>query len=338
MHDVDQPHQGRFPYDLELFRSHFLADRTIEFIKDTAKEHVPFVAVCSFFGPHAPYQIPEPYYSLYSPDDVELPISFYEDDSDKPEALRRWDPGKWSRDWPEEKWRSIMAVYFGYLTLIDAEIGRLLDVLDDLELSEETFVLFVADHGEMNGAHRYLYKGPYFFDETLRIPFIVRYPPLAVSGIINDDIVSSLDIMPTIMEIAGLDKGVTCHGHSLTPLLVGESGAGRDHVYSEMYDFDAGAQAFWCPMRCYRDRRWKFVERLPIGTEGEELYDLANDPYELHNLAGQPTFSEVRDRLWAALRDEAAVVNDPWPNIPATAPDWYRILRGLPDWYSMCHG
>ena len=73
-------------------------------------------------------------------------------------------------------------------------------------------------------------------------------------------------------------------------------------------------------MRCYRDRRWRFAERLSVGPEGEELYDLENDPHELSSLARNADFRSVRDRLWEALRQEAAVLDDPWPAAPASFP------------------
>jgi choline-sulfatase len=321
MSSPEQPHHGRLPFGVEFFRPRFLVDFTISFLEETAREQQPFLAICSFYGPHAPYVIPEPYYSMYPPEDITLPESFYRDDPDRPDALRRWQPGKYSRDWPEAKWRQVAAAYLGYISLIDAEIGRLLHHLDSLGLSRDTLVLFVSDHGEMNGAHRYLYKGPYFFEEVLRVPFILRYPPLIQAAQVNPALVSLLDVMPTVLELAGLPVPEPGHGHSLLPLLSGAAEPHRSSVYAELYDFAYGAAPLWCPLRCYHEQHWKFIERLPPGPEGEELYDLASDPHELHNLAQNPAFRPQRDRLWQALRRAAAEVNDPWPDVPHSAPE-----------------
>lgn len=126
---------------------------------------------------------------------------------------------------PIETTRKLIAVYWGYVTLIDEQIGRILTRLDELGLSEDTSVFFTADHGEFTGAHRLHDKGPAMYEDIYRIPGIIRIPGAAPQ--VRDELVSLTDCTATILELAGCDPSPAVDSRSLVPLVKGKPRTGR---------------------------------------------------------------------------------------------------------------
>ena len=292
---LHQPVEATFEY--------YLATRTIEMLhrfagNEQAGEGVPFFLATHFFGPHLPYILPDEYFDLYDPDLVELPASIGETFAGKPPVQSNYSK-LWAFDtMPIEDSRKLIAVYWGYVTLIDEQIGRILDAVRKLGLDERTAVCFTADHGEFTGAHRLHDKGPAMYEDIYRIPGLLRVPG-AVPGQVREEFVSLTDYTATILELAGSDPAPAVDSRSLLPLAHGERPAWDEHHLAEYH-----GHHFPYPQRMLRTRRHKLV----VNPESRnELYDLRTDPDELLNRYDHPELRHVRTqlmhRLYRLLRD-----------------------------------
>lgn len=293
---LDQPVEATFEY--------FLAERTIERLREYARGYhddgQPFFLGCHWFGPHLPYCIPTEYYHRYDPAAIDLPPSMVETFHGKPRVQEHYS-AHWTFDslTPDE-WRRLIAAYWGYVTLIDEQVGRVLAAVDELGLRDTTTVLFSADHGEFTGAHRLHDKGPAMYDDIYRIPLLVRHPG-GRTGAVDDRFATLTDFTPTFLDLAGVPVPDHFDGRSLRPLL--ETGKSPrdwpDFVTAEFH-----GHHFPYPQRMIRTRRYKLVVNPP---DVNELYDLELDPHELHNRYDHPELADVRrelmGRLYTLLRE-----------------------------------
>ncbi|WP_144018645.1 sulfatase-like hydrolase/transferase [Demequina sp. NBRC 110051] len=293
---------ARLHQPVEATFEHYLATRTIEMLEryaaDSSNDGKPFFVQLNFFGPHLPYILPDEYFDLYDPQDVELPKSMSETFAGKPPVQRNYSE-HWTFDtMPIEVSRKLIAVYWGYVALIDMEIGRVMAALADLGLTDNTAVFFTSDHGEFTGSHRLHDKGPAMYEDIYRTAGIVRVPG-SPSGQVRREFVSLLDATATILEIAGVDSEAAVDSRSLLPLVAGEHvPAWPREVLCEFH-----GHHFPYPQRMLRDEQYKLV----VNPDSiNELYDLDNDPDELINIYAHPEMQGVvRDmmaRLYRALR------------------------------------
>ncbi|MEV0800321.1 sulfatase-like hydrolase/transferase [Kribbella sp. NPDC050281] len=288
---LEQPVEATFEY--------FLAERTIQQLRRYAEDGRPFYLGCNWFGPHLPYLLPEAYYHRYDPADVELPVSIAETFANKPRVQQHYS-SHWTFDsLGPDTWRELIAAYWGYVTLIDEQVGRILGVLDELGLGDDTAVFFTADHGEFTGSHRLHDKGPAMYDDIYRIPLLARIPgnPPART---EDGFATLTDLTPTFLELAGLPVPEYYQGRSLLPLVAGDRPADwPDAVVAEFH-----GHHFPYPQRMIRTDRYKLIVNP---ADGNELYDLGTDPHELQNRYEHPELAGVRrelmGRLYATLRD-----------------------------------
>jgi arylsulfatase A-like enzyme len=284
---------ARLHQPVEATFEHYLADRAIEHLERYAGDGRPFYLATHFFGPHLPYLLPDAYYDMYDPDLVELPPSIAETFEGKPPVQRNYS-AHWTFDtMPIETTRKLIAVYWGYVTLIDEQIGRILTRLDELGLTDGTSVFFTADHGEFTGAHRLHDKGPAMYEDIYRIPGIVRVPGQPPQ--VRQEFTSLTDCTATVLELAGCDPAPAVDSRSLLPLVRGEHPAWREELLAEFH-----GHHFPYPQRMIRDDRYKLV----VNPESvNELYDLYTDPHELTNRYGHPELRPVRARLTRRLYD-----------------------------------
>lgn len=279
---------ARLRQPTEATFEHYLADRAIELLRRYQSEDKPFFLATHFFGPHLPYLLPDEFFDMYDPDDIELPASVAETFANKPPVQRNYS-AHWAFDtFSEAQSRKIIAAYWGYVTLIDQQIGRILDAARELD----TAVFFTADHGEFTGAHRLHDKGPAMYEDTYRIPLLLKVPG-GPENQVNEDFTSLLDCTATILDLAGADTVRAVDSRSLLPLIRNEETAWRDHVICEFH-----GHHFAHPQRMIRDERYKLI----VNPESvNELYDLRTDPHELQNRYQHPELRAPRDRLLAQL-------------------------------------
>jgi arylsulfatase A-like enzyme len=282
---LHQPEEATF--------EHYLATRAIEHMERYAADGRPFFLATHFFGPHLPYLLPDEYFDMYDPDLVELPPSIAETFEGKPPVQRNYS-AHWTFDTiPIEVTRKLIAVYWGYVTLIDRQIGRILDRMDELGLTDRTAVFFTADHGEFTGAHRLHDKGPAMYEDIYRIPGIIRVPGQPAQ--VRNEFVTLTDCTATILELAGCDTAPAVDSRSLLPLVRGEHPEWPAELLAEFH-----GHHFPYPQRMIRDDRYKLI----VNPESvNELYDLEADPYELSNRYTHPELAPVRRRLMRRLYD-----------------------------------
>ncbi|NHB84306.1 sulfatase-like hydrolase/transferase [Tessaracoccus sp. HDW20] len=219
---------ARLHQDEEATFEAYLAERTIELLRRYAAENQetgrPFFLALHYFGPHLPYVVPDRYFDMFDPEEIELPRSVAETLAAKPPVQRNYSK-LWSFDtMSEADSRKLIAVYSGYVTLIDRQIGLVLAALDELGLADSTSVFFSFDHGEFTGSHRLHDKGPAMYEDIYRTAGIVRVP--GAPSQVRDEFVSLLDCTATILDWCGLDASPAVDSRSLLPLLNGSDPRG----------------------------------------------------------------------------------------------------------------
>ncbi|WP_344248636.1 sulfatase-like hydrolase/transferase [Isoptericola hypogeus] len=291
---------ARLHQPVEATFEHYLATRTIELLERYADDFRtgarPFFLELSFFGPHLPYIVPDEYFDLVDPADVELPRSIAETFAGKPPVQANYS-AHWTFDtMPIETTRKLIAVYQGYVALIDREIGRVMEAMERLGLTDSTAVFFSSDHGEFTGSHRLHDKGPAMYEDIYRTAGLLRVPG-GPAGQVRTEFVGLLDCTATILDLAGLDPDPAADSRSLLPLARGEAPDGRSG-WAEDIVCEFHGHHFPYPQRMLRTDRHKLVVN-PDSTN--ELYDLVTDPDELSNVYQHPEMADVRHRMMRRL-------------------------------------
>ena len=289
---------------IERFDSELFTDAAVQFLDRRQPSDKPFMMFVSYMTPHDPWTPPGKYAGMYPPQEIPLPPNFMP----RPMDGRR--PFKYYTDWHgnnlrDEKQmkpfprtpagvRDVRSRYYGTITHDDREIGRILDKLDEKQLTEKTLVIFIADHGISLGAHGISGKQT-MYEEGIRLPMIMSYPQLKCTSPVNDNLVSLMDILPTICSAAGVGIPDSVEGQSLLDLYQGRGNWRRDCIFAAF----VSPKRHRLNIRCVRTQRYKLIHHLT--TDEVELYDLQNDPYEQHNLAGNKQYDKVRKQLAARL-------------------------------------
>ncbi len=193
------------------------------------------------------------------------------------------------------------------LLAVDESMGRIVDALDAKGILDETFIIFTSDNGYFYGEHSLSVERRMPYEESIRTPFIIRYPALVNAGSQIDELVVSVDIAPTVLDVAGAPIGDHIQGRSLVPLLRGTAEDWRQSVFIEFYTYENPFP--WLldmDYRAIRTSRYKYIHWMQYPDENE-LYDLEQDPYEMRNLIDDPRIAGVVSDLRADMR--AAVLD-----------------------------
>ena len=256
----------------------------------------PFCLTVSFTHPHDPYVARREFWDLYDDASVPMPtvgaITGANLDPHSRRLLRANDVEQF--DITERNIRDSRRAYMANISYLDAKIGELLDQLSTLGLGDETAVLFCADHGDMLGERGLWFKMS-FFEGSSRVPLMLSLPASTAPARCIDQPVSLLDVLPTLVEIAGGDvaaAAASCDGQSLLPLATGPD----DRLALAEY----AAEGSVAPMVMIREGRFKLNV---CSVDPPQLFDMKNDPQELTNLADDPAFAAELRRLTAAVAD-----------------------------------
>ncbi len=299
---ADHLRQARFTED--RIWGHRVADRAIDFMN--RKHNRPFLLVASFDEPHGPFVAPPEYWEKFHPDAIPKPDNFYVPLDAKPQLqkIQRGDesPPDWTA-YIRNQFR-----FFGCNRYVDREIGRILDAIDARH-ADDTIVIYTSDHGDMLGAHGLHSKGPMMYEEITNIPFIVRGP--GVTRGCSDVPVSHLDILPTMLDLAGIDIPESLPGVSLAATLQDPDLSPRETAMMSFTRFAINHDDWgeFYPIRAITDGHYKLVINL---FDTDEFYDLDVDPGEMRNRIGTSDVSAARDRLHDALLDEMDRIRDPF--------------------------
>ena len=303
---------------------------TQEFLqtRDTSK---PFFATCSFPGPHFPWMVPEEWGIRYDPDDIEMWGNRYDTFDGKPinqrkiRLLYEAQAGGLSSEEQDQELKELLACCFSYIELIDEMVGEVVATLKQQGLYDDTAIIFTADHGDMAGSHGLMNKGAYMYDETYRIPMLLKRPG-AREATRSSAFVHLMDVTATCLHLmAGTEQdslsGRSLHGQTLLPLAEGEEAWPRSMHYAQYHGDPWGHYS----SRMVTDGRWKLVWNL---TDLCELYDLENDPHELHNRFYDPDLDEVRTACFDYLVAEARRTGD--AQVFLLKPEHEMAIQGIP--------
>ena len=209
--------------------------------------------------------------------------------------------------------RWVRAAYWAMIDVIDTQVGRLLNFLDETGQRENTIVIFTSDHGEMLGDHGIYLKGPYFYEPAVRVPLIISGPGMLNNGARSDALVELVDLVPTLLAASDTEPHPGIQGQSLLPMLTGEKALDthREDVYCEYYNAMGWHREPTAHATMVRSRRHKIV--AAHGTGGGEFYDLDADPQETKNLWDSPEHTAIRLEMQERLIDRMAWTVDPLP-------------------------
>jgi arylsulfatase A-like enzyme len=312
----------------EIHYDTWIAERTNALMEDFHRKGENFFLWASFFDPHPKYMAPEPFASMYDPDSVTVP-EFREGEFDdkpphfgmareeKPDFSVYHEPegnvihGAQSHLRSREARAKNIAMMYGMVTMMDKYIGKILDKLDELGLTESTLVCFTTDHGDFWGQHGLVAKAIHHYEDMVRVPLVVAQPGVVPEGVVSESLQSTVDLAQTFLSFAGLPVPRAMTGVDEKPVWTGKVPKLRDHVIVENQH-----QPTLMNMRTYIEKRHKMTVHFnrPYG----ELYDLEADPGEFVNLWDKPECQDLkRDMLLRFIYADMARAPRPMPRIAA---------------------
>ncbi|MQY78139.1 MAG: sulfatase-like hydrolase/transferase [Bacteroidetes bacterium] len=266
----------------EYHMAAFFAEKTEQFVRQHAKDAEPWAAVLSFFGPHLPVSPPKPWDTIYSLDNIPLPGNHFDSLEGKPYRQQNNDLCYVLPRWSDEQFKDYIRRYWGYCGYIDQQIGTIFVALQETGQWDNTIVIFTSDHGDMVGSHGMIWKlGTCGYEELFRVPAIIKVPGILDKNRHSNALAGNIDLLPTILEAAGIKLPGDIDGRSLIPIIKGTANQHRDIVFADVMD-----ESIIC-----RNEKYKFVLNWK-NKDLDELYNLETDPGELMNLALQPEFSD----------------------------------------------
>ncbi len=320
------PGQGRYhnPTFVEMghrkkhegYVTDIITDLCIEWLKNR-RVGKPFLLMCHHKAPHRNWQPDRKHAHLYVGKDIPTPMTFNDNYKTRSDAARQQRmtiaedlkvPGDTKVEPPPQlkgpaltnwKYQRYIKDYLRCVASVDDNVGRLLDYLEASGLGRNTLVVYTSDQGFFLGDHGWFDKR-FMYEQSLRMPLLVRWPKRITGGAVNDDIVLNLDFAETFLDVAGVPVPGWMQGRSLKPLLLGNTPADwRTAMYYHYYEYP-GAHSV---KRHYgiRTERYKLIH-FYYDIDAWELYDLQNDPNELNNLYGRPEYEALAEKLKAQLR------------------------------------
>jgi arylsulfatase A-like enzyme len=287
----------------------FMTDQAVRYMQRMGSR--PWVLHLSYVKPHWPYMAPAPYHAMYSADQC-LPVVRSQDElRDAHPVLAAYRQQEECVSFQRDDCiRTVRPAYQGLITQLDHHLGRLFDHMAGAGVLDDTLIIFTADHGDFLGDH-WLGEKELFYDTVQKVPFIVFDPRAsadATRGTVEQRFVESVDVVPTVLDALGIAApSHRLEGASLLPLLRGEAAPGwRDFTYSELdYSYrnarlTLGKHVHQCRAFSLRDERWRYVFWL---DEPEQLFDLAADPDEMHDLGRDAATEALRSGMRARLLD-----------------------------------
>ena len=268
----------------------------------------PFFLAMGFYRPHTPYVAPKKYFFQYPLRLIRLPAEPLDDLVDIPPAA--WVDRPYQLNLSRQKQREAIQAYYASISFVDTQLGRLLDALERLALSDKTLIVFWSDHGYHMGEHK-LWQKTTLFENSARVPFLIASPKhRETAGLSTRSLAELVDVYPTLADLCELDPPEHLAGRSLVPILGNPLRSVRN---SALTTFDTNDRVNRRrPLRpraigyTVRTDRWRYTEWGPDGKQGAELYDHWNDPKEYVNLALAPGEQKTVARMKQLLKDRIA--------------------------------
>ena len=316
--NMDKDKRRKWDIPEEYHYNTWIADRTNAKLEEYSQNNENFFMWASFFDPHPDYFVPEPWASMYDPDKITVPgvvegehknnpPHFGLTQEENPDFSSYRDSGMGIHGFhshlqDKEELKKDIAIYYGMVSMMDKYIGKILNKLEELSLEQDTIVVFTTDHGHFFGQHGLVRKGPFHYEDMIKIPFIVRYPGKVAAGQTTSALQSLVDLAPTFLSLLDLPIRRTMAGIDQSGVWVGEEDSKRDHIICENRHEPTKVN-----LRTYVDDRYKIT--VYCNEEYGEIFDLEKDPQEINNLWNNPDYQELKTQLlmkyiWAELKKE----------------------------------
>ena len=297
------------------------ANEAVKLLKEYGKNKKPFYLAVGLYRPHTPYVAPKKYFDLYPTSHIKVPQvpEGYLDTLPKPaqqSLLRK----KEQVNLADDLARQAIQAYYSSITFADAQLGKILDTLDEAGLAENTIILFTSDHGYHMGEHGY-YQKTTLFENATHVPLIIAGPGVKAAGETAKSPVEMVDFYPTLAELAGLKPPKSISGVSLVPALKDPTATPRDAAFTQY----ANGYSLRTP-------RYRYTEWGEEGKLGAELYDHQTDPREMVNLANSKEHSQIIDGTFSPIKKAHR------PSQPQTARRQADRLREPPPRSLELHG
>jgi arylsulfatase A-like enzyme len=297
----------------EGYCTDLITDFSLEFVKNRPKDK-PFFLMCHHKAPHRPWQPDEKHARQFANVQVPEPDTFNDDYAGRSDAARegtmRIDrdltkqdvkqdppPGLSAAELKKWKYQRYMRDYLACVASVDDNVGRLLQYLDENDLTKNTIVIYTSDQGFFLGDHNWFDKR-FMYEESLRMPFLIRWPEKVKAASVNDEMILNVDFAPTLLAAAGQVVPGDTQGRSFLPLLRGERPADwRTAMYYRYYHYPMHHRVQ--PHYGIRTLKFKLIYFNKI--DQWELYDLEQDPHEIKNVYGDPKYAEIVKQLKAEM-------------------------------------
>jgi arylsulfatase len=293
-----------------LHQTAWITDRTIDFIKQHAGKNKPFFAWCSYVDPHHPWTPPEPFASMYNPKNLPKPK--------RKEGENKFLPGFYfyAKNLPDSEFQRMCAAYYGMISHIDYHIGRVINLLEDINQLENTIIIFTSDHGDYNGDHGLIRKSIFLFDNILKVPFLIRLPNKKHAGTNYKGNTQHEDIVPSLFEYLKIPIPDEVQGESFASVLSnGVNGKSREYSFFEYYKYAVGVSKGNWKLIFYSPKNWPWkivpqientkeifeIVSLPKRGNGFVLTNLEEDPLEFNNLIGDEEYIDIESELKETL-------------------------------------
>ncbi|HLR42849.1 MAG TPA: sulfatase-like hydrolase/transferase [Pseudogracilibacillus sp.] len=318
--NMDPTIKYNWPIPEKYHYNKWIADRSNALLEKYTEQEEDFFLWASFFDPHPPYLVPEPWCDMYDPKKLTIPKGvegehelnpphFQKTQEEDPDFSAYKETGHAIHgyhshtDVSDSDHKKLTATYYGMVSMMDKYIGKILDKLDELGIADDTVIVFTSDHGHFFGQHGLHYKGGFHYEDLIKVPFIVRYPGQQNQGKVSQAMQSLVDLAPTILQIANTSIPHQMTGVSQEEVWTGSAEQARDHIICEFRH-----EPTTIHQKTYVDERYKIT--VYYQQSYGELFDLQKDPDELHNVWDDPTYKELKMELllkyiWAELGKES---------------------------------
>jgi choline-sulfatase len=297
------------------FKSTHFTNMAINRLKEHAEKKDPFAMVVAYSPPHDPFterNVQKKFYDMFK--DVNFPLPETWNDTPDPYMDRNTNQKRWLSHW-KIKLGFMMKAYYAMTAALDHEIGRIMKTLEETGLDKDTIVIFTSDHGEMFGAQGRVFKMT-FYEESARVPFIIRWPGKIPAGKRSDACMATPDVMPTILGLCKQTIPKAVEGMDLSQLALGQKGPepefallqGMGHTFLWNDGFE------W---RAIRDKQYTYARYLKDGKE--LLFDNKNDPIQSKDLASNENYQSKLKELREKMNAKMASINDEFKKC-----SWYR--------------
>ncbi|MEA3402398.1 MAG: sulfatase [Armatimonadota bacterium] len=330
-HDPEMFDQGE-KRTFQGYATDLITDMSLEWLEDRDPDR-PFFLMTHHKAPHRPWEPDEKHMHMYEDIDIPEPPTFWDDYANRSTAAREAQM-RVGRDFTErdlkqprpegltdeefKRWayQRYMQDYLRCVASVDDNVGRMLDWLDAAGLTEDTVVIYTSDQGFFLGDHGW-YDKRFMYEESLRMPFVVRYPGEIPAGSVNDDIILNTDFAPLFLDYAGLDAPEQMQGRSFRSNVAGQTPQDwRQSFYYRYFMHIDGGHNVWAHygLRTHRYKLIFYYEEEP-GPQEWELFDLQEDPMEMNSVYDDPDYAdaaaELKEEL-ARLRSEVGDQTNPW--------------------------